>query len=132
EAQGPAPPRPRAASEPGRGRPMRPVLVLVLVLVLGRSVVRAEDLRPSELADRLSHARKSAKGALYELDAESDDPVEALRKDAKRLAGAKVQSGSEVLDVDPGLAKELERFDAERSSTARRDQLARLERRLGA
>lgn len=105
---------------------------LVLALAAG-TTLRAEELRADELVERLAAARRSAHAAFIDSDFESnDDQLATLRKDAKRLAGAKVRSGAELLDVDPGLAKDLRALDEESRTNARRDALARIERRLEA
>ncbi len=114
-------------------RPLRTLGLLATALLALAPIARAEELRPGELADRLERARRSAHEAFLGLDSDDEDAALAdLRRDSGRLAGARVKAGAEMLDVDPGLAKELARLDEDPSPGSRRDRVAHIERRLAA
>ncbi len=112
---------------------MKRALVLVALVLLAERPVRSEELRPQDLVERLSRARRSAHDAQLELDIDTEEETLApLRKDAKRLAGATVRSGAETIDADPGIARELDEVNRTRGTSAKRARLAKLEKRLAA
>jgi hypothetical protein len=109
------------------------VLALGALALGAPSPARADELDAEGLADRLGQARRSAHAALEDVDADTDQDILApLRRDAATLDGARVRAGRETFDVDPHASDDVAGIDRETSTTARRERLARLERRLGA